>query len=559
MMEGRPVKAEEANAVSFEAVEVVSGAEPVPSYASRPPADRHRDRSSRSWGSRKGGSSHSAYPHVHHEAPYTIPSGAPVIQVPDHTSISLSQLVLLDLVATAVSKGGPTVEEEIARREENNPHFEFLQTAWDDERMLYYRWRLYSLLQGDTLMQWRTGPFQMEKGSCALVWIPPRAILSGVESLQFGDGSGTAPSTPPPSAVWLARKVTADRQLFEAMAADDLNAWISLLRLDGATPPLTFLGPTSNAADVEKTWETWTESWMGSVFRSEVIADRMVFAVEHSRTAYHVLSVLLDEVVLLAFRSRQRHVARHREASSASPSCSSTLSECTHAASDSLRCLWYLFVLHDILMNAFEQPLGDEEVALRIREEQENAVRKPSRPAPPSVSDMLLLLPPVKPDVRKSNATSSAHTIQRKQCHTRWSLAAEEILSPLVEAVFMMVMDTVESTGEVRTQMVMNGLAAALQSEVSQSDEDRAVDVQYCFQVKDAACDSLHLEGRGLQEEERQLVRVAKKCSLEVSFLTLSWMKQLFHEWGKPQKGRRSVLSPRMYAKLADKYSFLKL
>jgi U2-associated protein SR140 len=36
---------------------------------------------------------------------------------------------------------------------------------------LYYRWRVYSLLQGDTLEAWRTTPFMMFVGGP--LWVPP--------------------------------------------------------------------------------------------------------------------------------------------------------------------------------------------------------------------------------------------------------------------------------------------------------------------------------------------------------------------------------------------------
>ena len=36
---------------------------------------------------------------------------------------------------------------------------------------MYYRWKLYSLMQGDTVTRWRTEPFKMVQGGP--VWVPP--------------------------------------------------------------------------------------------------------------------------------------------------------------------------------------------------------------------------------------------------------------------------------------------------------------------------------------------------------------------------------------------------
>lgn len=35
----------------------------------------------------------------------------------------------------------------------------------------YYRWRVYSLCQGDTLTNWRIEPFQMNPNG--FIWFPP--------------------------------------------------------------------------------------------------------------------------------------------------------------------------------------------------------------------------------------------------------------------------------------------------------------------------------------------------------------------------------------------------
>ncbi|KAI8336973.1 hypothetical protein BC941DRAFT_426267 [Chlamydoabsidia padenii] len=69
-----------------------------------------------------------------------------------------------------VVKCGPLFEELIMEKEINNPQYAFL---FDNTHVdhIYYRWRLYSILQGDTISSWRTDPFQMFDGG--EWWIPP--------------------------------------------------------------------------------------------------------------------------------------------------------------------------------------------------------------------------------------------------------------------------------------------------------------------------------------------------------------------------------------------------
>ncbi|KAI9303100.1 hypothetical protein BJ944DRAFT_268929 [Cunninghamella echinulata] len=65
---------------------------------------------------------------------------------------------------------GPLFEELIIERESNNKQYEFLFNNLHPDH-IYYRWRLFSILQGDTNLNWRTEPFQMFEGGPW--WIPP--------------------------------------------------------------------------------------------------------------------------------------------------------------------------------------------------------------------------------------------------------------------------------------------------------------------------------------------------------------------------------------------------
>ena len=43
----------------------------------------------------------------------------------------------------------------------------------------FYRWRVYSLCQGDTLTNWRIEPFQMNPNG--FIWFPPLNIQKNFE------------------------------------------------------------------------------------------------------------------------------------------------------------------------------------------------------------------------------------------------------------------------------------------------------------------------------------------------------------------------------------------
>jgi len=77
---------------------------------------------------------------------------------------------IIDTMADYVSVDGTDFEQAVMEREKGNPEFGFLYDL-DSTAHVYYRWRLYSLLQGDTLRSWRIAPFVMVAGSPR--WVPP--------------------------------------------------------------------------------------------------------------------------------------------------------------------------------------------------------------------------------------------------------------------------------------------------------------------------------------------------------------------------------------------------
>lgn len=67
---------------------------------------------------------------------------------------------IIDLFAEYVSKCGSVFEERIIKKERNNNDFTFLIHEGSTENQ-YYRWRVYSLCNGDSFYNWNTEPFRM--------------------------------------------------------------------------------------------------------------------------------------------------------------------------------------------------------------------------------------------------------------------------------------------------------------------------------------------------------------------------------------------------------------
>ncbi|KAJ9581860.1 hypothetical protein L9F63_003791, partial [Diploptera punctata] len=79
-------------------------------------------------------------------------------------------LMLIHRMIEFVIREGPMFEAMIMNREINNPMFRFLFENQSPAHV-YYRWKLFSLLQGDLQLQWRTLEFRMFKGGS--IWKPP--------------------------------------------------------------------------------------------------------------------------------------------------------------------------------------------------------------------------------------------------------------------------------------------------------------------------------------------------------------------------------------------------
>ncbi|XP_035627794.1 U2 snRNP-associated SURP motif-containing protein-like isoform X1 [Oncorhynchus keta] len=79
-------------------------------------------------------------------------------------------LGLIHRMIEFVVREGPMFEAIIMSKEKNNPDLRFLFDNKSQEHV-YYRWKLYSILQGEPPSEWRTADFRMFRGGS--IWRPP--------------------------------------------------------------------------------------------------------------------------------------------------------------------------------------------------------------------------------------------------------------------------------------------------------------------------------------------------------------------------------------------------
>uniref|UniRef100_A0A673W2Z2 U2 snRNP-associated SURP domain containing n=1 Tax=Salmo trutta TaxID=8032 RepID=A0A673W2Z2_SALTR len=97
----------------------------------------------------------------------------------------LNLLSLIHRMIEFVVREGPMFEAMIMNRELSNPMYRFLFENQSPAHV-YYRWKLYSILQGEAPTKWRTDDFRMFKNGS--LWRPPR--LNPYLHGNFEEGEG---------------------------------------------------------------------------------------------------------------------------------------------------------------------------------------------------------------------------------------------------------------------------------------------------------------------------------------------------------------------------------
>ncbi|KAF9350385.1 U2 snRNP-associated SURP domain-containing protein [Mortierella sp. NVP85] len=112
---------------------------------------------------------------------YKAPPKPPKIAIrksipPSNTDIQVSKpkdpqtVVCIHRVIERVLANGHEFEQALIDKETHNPRFSFLVDHKSPDH-IYYRWKLFSMMQGDTATRWRTEPFKMVDGGPT--WVPP--------------------------------------------------------------------------------------------------------------------------------------------------------------------------------------------------------------------------------------------------------------------------------------------------------------------------------------------------------------------------------------------------
>eukprot|EP00798_Chlamydomonas_sp_ICE-L_P032267 gene32267-16833_t len=116
---------------------------------------------------------------------------------------------IVDTLALYILKDGCEFEQIVMEQEQNNPDYSFLFDLKSPVHA-YYRWRLYSLAEGDSMRSWRSGPFVMGEGGQQ--WVERNDIVDAMMfTIDNADAAGevveilsealTLPETPVPTKI----------------------------------------------------------------------------------------------------------------------------------------------------------------------------------------------------------------------------------------------------------------------------------------------------------------------------------------------------------------------
>ncbi|XP_062341594.1 U2 snRNP-associated SURP motif-containing protein isoform X1 [Osmerus eperlanus] len=118
------------------------------------PRDRFRNDFTKPWGRSK------------EEFDKTLSEAVVKVVIPTERNL----LGLIHRMIEFVVREGPMFEAIIMSKEKNSPDFRFLFDNKSQDHV-YYRWKLYSILQGESPSEWRTTDFRMFRGGS--IWRPP--------------------------------------------------------------------------------------------------------------------------------------------------------------------------------------------------------------------------------------------------------------------------------------------------------------------------------------------------------------------------------------------------
>ncbi|XP_054156061.1 LOW QUALITY PROTEIN: U2 snRNP-associated SURP motif-containing protein-like [Oppia nitens] len=197
-------------------------------------------------------------------------------------------LCLIHRMVEFVVREGPMFEAMIMNREINNPTFRFL---FDNQSPahVYYRWRLFSVLQGEHPSKWRTEEFRMFDGGS--LWRPPP-----LNPWDQGMPDELIESSPPrPS---LASASTASAERAERSAERTKHRRSESKRESSSSSSTTTRHESRRGMLSESQRDRLEDMLRNMIPERSKIADTMIYCIDHSESAAEIVDCIAESLAI---------------------------------------------------------------------------------------------------------------------------------------------------------------------------------------------------------------------------------------------------------------------
>ncbi|KAJ7390317.1 U2 snRNP-associated SURP domain-containing protein [Desmophyllum pertusum] len=202
-------------------------------------------------------------------------------------------LCLVHRMVEFVVREGPMFEAMIMNKELNNPMYRFLFDNQSPEH-IYYRWKLFSILQGDSPTKWRTERFKMfENGS---VWKPPQCHQYTMSAAAFNANKQPVPQVETPLAPPSQAATTATEPPSHSSSSSNSS---STMPTSTAASSRRLLCPTDCPVRVCKQRDKLEDMLRDLTPERAKIARCMVFCVNHADCAEEVVECIAESLTIL--------------------------------------------------------------------------------------------------------------------------------------------------------------------------------------------------------------------------------------------------------------------
>ncbi|PAA83941.1 hypothetical protein BOX15_Mlig003359g1 [Macrostomum lignano] len=206
-----------------------------------------------------------------------------------------SLLSVINRMVEHVVREGPLFELLVCQRESDNPRYRFL-FDYNSAEHVYYRWRLYSILHGDTAHNWRLADFRMYKGGSW--WRPPpiNVFTAGMPSELIDEsglppyaGAGHGRRSPSPGGGHRSNRQRRHGSPADSAAADDKDEPDQLASARRLYNPSERPLSEHGRAELSKLLA-------GLTTKRQSIAEAMVWCLEHAESALEIVDSIASAV-----------------------------------------------------------------------------------------------------------------------------------------------------------------------------------------------------------------------------------------------------------------------